>query len=303
MNYDYTIASTDKEHFNRIRVNLPQPPWKYSNIIITSCITNCNILILKKGDYIIYEIDGIEHKLEITTNITNISSPETFIATLSSISNYSEMPVKMRVSTDQRILLYSPKQFIIKDVSYNLKIILGLYYKIDFPLLSTPNPKESKDNPDAYIYQVQAIGYFLSTPVLYLISNLGGVNYYNHSDNTHKIDANSISMRLLNSFTQSLPIIGSNTEFSKIVLSSDLTDFELMLVDANMKEIEILNPMYITINVSNANDSMSLEDIDKYQYSRKINHEEEAARLQMLKVKYDRINKEMNEEFQERFEQ
>ena len=47
---EYTIASTDENHYNRIRVNLPLPSWKYSNVMITSCVCNCNILVIKKGD-------------------------------------------------------------------------------------------------------------------------------------------------------------------------------------------------------------------------------------------------------------
>ena len=68
---EYTIASTDPEHFNRIRVNLPLPPWKYSNVTITSFVANCNMLILKKGDYITFNINNSEYKLIINSNICN----------------------------------------------------------------------------------------------------------------------------------------------------------------------------------------------------------------------------------------
>ena len=78
---EYTIASTDPEHFNRIRVNLPLPPWKYSNVTITSFVANCNMLILKKDDYITFNIDNTEYKLIINSNICNINIAATFIAT------------------------------------------------------------------------------------------------------------------------------------------------------------------------------------------------------------------------------
>ena len=292
---DYTIASTDENHYNRIRVNLPLPQWKYSNVMITSCVTNCNIVVLKKGDYIDFTINGSDVRLTITANITDIKSASTFVATLPAISNYNDLSVIFAYNTDERISIYSNDYFSIKDMSYNMKLILGLYYKIEFPLLPTLD-----DN--IYKYDIKSVGYFLSTPVLYMLSNLGGVNYFNLSDDKEKINANCISMRLVNSFTSSMPIICSNSEFSKIVISSDLTDFELILVDANLHEIELLNPIYITINVSNASDSMTLEDADKYDYTRKTNKEQELIRLQMQKVKFDRINKEMNEEFALKFE-
>ena len=295
MKMDYTIASTDENHYNRIRVNLPLPQWKYSNVMITSCVTNCNIVVLKKGDYIDFTINGSDVRLTITANITDIKSASTFVATLPAISNYNDLSVKFEVLTDERIAIYSDDYFYIKDMSYNMKLILGLYYKIEFPLLPTLED-------DTYIYRIKSVGYLLSTPVLYMLSNLGGVNYFNLSDDKEKINANCISMRLVNSFTSSMPIICSNSEFSKIVISSDLTDFELILVDANLHEIELLNPIYITINVSNASDVMTLEDADKYEYTRKTNKEQELIRLQMQKVKFDRINKEMNEEFELKFE-
>ena len=75
---EYSIASTDENHYNRIRVNLPLPSWKYSNVMITSCVTNCNILVLKKGDHICFNIDSTYYRLTITANIKDIKSAQTF---------------------------------------------------------------------------------------------------------------------------------------------------------------------------------------------------------------------------------
>ena len=72
-------------------------------------------------------------------------------------------------------------------MSYNFSLVLGLYYKISYPLKSTYDNTYAK-----HLFNVEAIGYFLSTPVLYLISNIGGVNYFNASDESAKIDASSI---------------------------------------------------------------------------------------------------------------
>ena len=58
----------------------------------------------------------------------------------------------------------------------------------------------------------------------------------------------------------------------------------------------------MTINITDALDSLTLEDIDKYQFTRKVNPEEALLNAQMYKAKFDRINKEINEEFSEKFE-
>ena len=289
---EYTIASTNAKHFNRIKVNLPQPSWKYSNVMITSFIANCHILVLKIGDFVEFEIGGKTYKLIITSNITDIQSAQAFVATLPAISNLNDIPLIFSVNTDERITLLSQQEFIIKSMSYNFKLILGLYYDIEFPITSSYNGS-------TYEYKIEAIGYFLSTPVLYLLSNLGGVNYFNMSNEHNKIDANSISMRMLNSFTATMPIIASNSEFSKITLSSDLTDFEIILVDANLHEVDILNPVYVTINITNASESMTLEDIERYEFTRKVNKEAEITRLQMLRTRYQMLNKEVQDDVEQ----
>ena len=106
-------------------------------------------------------------------------------------------------------------------------------------------------------------------------------------------------MRMLNSFTATMPIIASNSEFSKITLSSDLTDFEIILVDANLHEVDILNPVYVTINITNASESMTLEDIERYEYTRKVNKEAEITRLQMLRTRYQMLNKEVQDDVEQ----
>ena len=56
------------------------------------------------------------------------------------------------------------------------------------------------------------------------------------------------------------------------------SDFEIILVDANLHEVEMLNPAYITISISNAFESMTLEDMEKYEYTSKVNTEQELIR-------------------------
>ena len=66
--------------------------------MITSCVSNCNIFVLKKGDYIDFNIDRTDYRLTITVNITEIKSAQTFVATLPSISNLDEIPFAFDVN-------------------------------------------------------------------------------------------------------------------------------------------------------------------------------------------------------------
>ena len=80
------------------------------------------------------------------------------------------------------------------------------------------------------------------------------------------------------------------------ILLQTYTNLEIILVDANLHEVDLLNPMYITINISNASESMTLEDLERYEFTRKINKDAEIARLQTLKARYMSLNKEVQDD-------
>ena len=67
-------------------------------------------------------------------------------------------------------------------------------------------------------------------------------------------------MRINNSFITDAPIIVNNADFQTIIPSNDLSMLEFKLVDANMQEIELLSPMYITIHC----DAIKDEDLMTY---------------------------------------
>ena len=56
-------------------------------------------------------------------------------------------------------------------------------------------------------------------------------------------------MRVNNSFSPNYPIIAGNNDFVSIVPCNDLSQAEFKLVDANLQEIHLLTPLYLTIRV------------------------------------------------------
>ena len=52
---DYTICSTDPEHYNRITCNLLAPMTKYASFIVTSLTANLDLVVLNQEDYITYQ--------------------------------------------------------------------------------------------------------------------------------------------------------------------------------------------------------------------------------------------------------
>ena len=45
-NLDFTVCSTDPEHYNRISTKLPAPITKFSKVIVSSLTANCDIMVL-----------------------------------------------------------------------------------------------------------------------------------------------------------------------------------------------------------------------------------------------------------------
>ena len=56
-------------------------------------------------------------------------------------------------------------------------------------------------------------------------------------------------MRINNSFSTNFPIVSGNSDFQTIIKSNDLSNVMFWLVDANLKELTLLPPRYITIHV------------------------------------------------------
>ena len=50
-----------------------------------------------------------------------------------------------------------------------------------------------------------------------------------------------------NSFSSSYPIVNSNIEFSSVIPVNSLSNIEFRLVDANMHDVKLLTPMYISL--------------------------------------------------------
>lgn len=253
---DYTVSSTDPNNYNKIFCNLTAPPTKYSIMTITCLTTNCNIIVLNKDDYII--INDIKYQFK--DNYTNINL-EAFIELLKELTQngvaaegeinpLSLNGIDFYIDNTSRLYFFSERPFVINDASYNVKLITGIYHQ-NLPLTSSFNPETDK-------YYVQAIssGFNLLTPVLYLCSNIAIKSYRNADDSS--LNGSKIVMRVNNSFSTSMPIINNNADFETVLLSNDLSMLEFRLVDANMHDIHLLSPLYLSVQVRSVADT----DID-----------------------------------------
>ena len=228
---DYTISSYDYNHYNRIDINLPSPPSRRVSMIVTSLTTKCSIVVIENDDYI--QING---KKYVFNNMYTDLNSETFCMLLNSLIKNSN--VTASVDETGRILFESDTFFTINNASYNIIQLCGIYNEI--------LPLNSEYTGGTFSILAQSVGNYLSTPVLYLVSNVGKSSFRNLYEN---LNISRIVLRINNSFSANYPIIVTNADFEVDIPSCDLGNVQLTLVDSNMREVHLLNPIYITISV------------------------------------------------------
>ena len=228
---DYTISSYDYNHYNRIDINLPSPPSRRVSMIVTSLTTKCSIVVIEKDDYI--QING---KKYVFNNMYTDLNSETFCMLLNSLIKNSN--VTASVDETGRILFESDTFFTINNASYNIIQLCGFYNEV--------LPLNSEYTGGTFSILAQSVGNYLSTPVLYLVSNVGKSSFRNLYEN---LNISRIVLRINNSFSANYPIIVTNADFEVDIPSCDLGNVQLTLVDSNMREVHLLNPIYITISV------------------------------------------------------
>ena len=94
-----------------------------------------------------------------------------------------------------------------------------------------------------------SVGYLISTPILYLVGVVGAPVFSNQMDNSNRMNSGSILMILNNSFSSSLPIVQQQADIVVKTFLNCASDFSVYLVDANFREVDLLNPFYIVLNI------------------------------------------------------
>ena len=100
-----------------------------------------------------------------------------------------------------------------------------------------------------YKINAPAVGYMLSTPILYLLTSIGTSVFFNEINNQDKMQSGTIAMVLNNSYSSSFPIVAQQAEIITRAPLNYTSNVYFWLVDANMREVKLLKPLYITIRV------------------------------------------------------
>ena len=101
-----------------------------------------------------------------------------------------------------------------------------------------------------------SVGYLISTPILYLVGVVGAPVFSNQMDNSNRMNSGSILMILNNSFSSSFPIVQQQADIVVKTFLNYASDFSVYLVDANFREVDLLNPFYIVLNIEPEQDQI-----------------------------------------------
>lgn len=236
--------SVDENNYSKISVTIPPlTNCKFTSISCDSFTCNCNIKVLNNRDYI--SLTAGETPVTIYfEDYTNLNV-ETFAELLNSKLQESHN-ITTFVDNCRRLYFVSDKSFCFHEITYNVKLLMGLY-SIKDSEIRNEKLKAEQIGTNEFKLQLNSVGYFLSTPILNLVSNIGDPSFRNSSDDIINIQACNTVLRINNSFSPTIPIIAAGNGISSIVPSGAVSGAVFILVDANMHQVELLNPMYITL--------------------------------------------------------
>ena len=126
-------------------------------------------------------------------------------------------------------------------------MITGMYH------MNLPMKSNFDETINKHKIQALSVGFTLLSPVLYLTSNVS-IKSYRNVDDDGSLTGAKIVMRVNNSFQPSMPIIHNNADFETILLSNDLSMLEFRLVDANLHDVHLLSPLYLSVQVRAVDD-------------------------------------------------
>ncbi|KAI5516885.1 hypothetical protein TVAGG3_0498330 [Trichomonas vaginalis G3] len=255
----YTITTKNPESYNSITTNLQSPQGRYCKLTLNTMTTKACFALLTPEDFIV--VNGKKYSFEDTYSDI---PPTGFV----DLFNTLRTDVTCAATRAGFIMFGCPTEFTINDMSYNTKLISGFYYQ-QFPITGKG------------VIQGMSIPLTLSTPILYIVSNLGSKCYSNVDRNYYD---QKILMRINNTFSAGLPIVHSNAEFSALVNSNTLANINLTLVDANFVPVKLLCPMYLSMTA----ESFELEDatgesiVLQEQLQQQIAQEQQMQQMQQM---------------------
>jgi hypothetical protein len=98
------------------------------------------------------------------------------------------------------------------------------------------------------VIEAPYVGYSLSTPQLYVTTNIGYQVFRNTFDDPEHLRATQVCAVIQNSFAAGMYLNGAG-DFPIVMNQFDLSNLEYQLVDSNYHPIKLLSPMFVIMRV------------------------------------------------------
>ena len=236
--------SVDENNYSRLSITIPPLGSRYTAVRCDGFTANCNIRVLTNRDYLLMTVGETPYSFYFE-DYTNLNA-EMFAELLN--VKFNGANVECYVDGCNRLYFTAGKMFWFNDMSYNVKLLMGLYAWKDEDIRSE-RVRAEQVGEGKYKLQINSVGMYLSTPVLNLVSNIGDPSLRNNSDDSVNIQSCNTVLRINNSFSPNVPIIAGGDGSASIVPSGYVSGAVFILVDANMRQVDLLNPMYISLTL------------------------------------------------------
>ena len=236
--------SVDENNYSRLSITIQPLGSRYTAVRCDGFTANCNIRVLTNRDYLMMTV-GDKPLSVFFDDYTNLNA-EMFAELLN--SKFGDSKVECGVDECNRLYFVGENMFWFNNMTYNVKLLMGLYSVKDEDIRAE-KLKAEQISEKKFRLQINSVGMYLSTPVLNLVSNIGDPSLRNNSDDSVNIQSCNTVLRINNSFSPNVPIIAGGDGSSSIVPSGYVSGAVFILVDANMKQVDLLNPMYITLTL------------------------------------------------------
>lgn len=225
--YDITLKSLGSELTTFIGV----PVDAKISVCVTSFYTLPNFEILNPTDQM--TVNG--QKVTLVTEAYSELDESTVLELLNAALEPTGAVAEITRTHLFRFKNSDGSEISIEDLTYNLQLLTGLY-PFNGPLKGASIVSET-------------IPYYLSTPTLYLVGNMGSLNYTNII-NPSIADSGMITMmKITNSSSIHCPIQAGNCDFVMSASPSVLSNATFRLVDENLMPVKLLNPFIITVKI------------------------------------------------------
>ena len=160
----YTITTKNPESYNSITTYLQSPQGRYCKLTLNTMTTKACFALLTPDDYIV--VNGMKYYWEDTYSEI---PPGGFVDLFNQL--FPDKNILSSITHAGTINFTGTFPFILNDMSYNAKLLSG-FYNQTFPI-------EAEWNNGYYIVKGLSVPLTLSTPILYIVSNLGSKCYSN----------------------------------------------------------------------------------------------------------------------------